>query len=328
MELPLRLKWLGGETEPVCALLGRYHPLILISPAPRTPKTSAGLLALPAAFSSMWNLRSPEAARRGAELDAGAGRKFEFEELEPAGGTWSDAAVHEFYFKVYLKSVALRPLLGVPVCLYVEDLNRRLLDGDFVVFIRATAGGEVVAGCLLRRPRSREADGDVSLPGGLRLRDENIAEEGVLFFDLLAADPRFQDDGLARLMLARAAGWARRAGYGWLSTPPRSPVSVNSDGYDATWTFGAEGRPVFYGADGALLYCDLTRCSYLPRDIYYYADEPPGPCLYYVANACGERSQAVDMLNSVAGVRKRVYTRRPQLQRAIAEAGIECTLLG
>lgn len=327
MEHPLRLKWLGEQTEEICSLLGLYHPLILVSPTPRPRSTEAGLISLPTAFSRAWDVRPQETGRGLPEVDSGAGQGVQFEHLEAAGGARVSAAVHECYFKVYLKSIAVRGLRGVPSYVYIEELNQRLLSREFAVFIRATLGGEVVAGCLLRRASAGQTEDYAGLLDGPRAGDETDGAADVLFFDMMAFDGRFADGELARLTFSHAASWAQRNGYALLSTSPMPAIGVVSDTFDAAWAFGGAALPVLHRRGGALLYCDLTRCCYLPQDVYYFADEQPTPCLYYFANVSGEQSQAVSMLNSITGVRKHVYTRQPRLRQAVSQAGVDCTLL-
>jgi hypothetical protein len=327
MQLPLKLKWLGGQTEEICALLARHHPLILVSPAPRLPSTRAGVIPLPGTVSTAWDLRSPRMAKTLAGVGPVPGKGVGFEAMETASGARVQEAVHEFYFKIYLKSTALRRLHGVPFYLNIEGLHQRLLKREYEVFIRATLDREVVAGCLLRRASAGQAEDYRELLTGRGGEDYAGGERDVLVFDMLAIDERFGGE-LSQLTFAQAATWARSNGYTLLSTTPTSALVVSSDTLEPAWTFGGESVPVLHRRAGALLYCDLARCSHLPRDFFYIADEQPSPCLYYVANLSGGEPRAVRLLNSVTGIRKHVYTRRPQLWEAALGAGVDCTLLG
>lgn len=327
MEYPLRLKWLGEQTEEICSLLAPYHPLILVSPAPRRPDPAAGLIPLPVGISKVWDLRSEEGAAGLPDVGSGAGRGLRFEHVEAADGARLAAAVVECYFKVYLKSVAVRRLRGTPSYLYIEELNRRLLGREFAVFIRATLGGEVVAGCLLRHAPAEQAGDYAALLGRPGAEVESGAGSEVLFVDMLAFNQGFADGELARFTFSHAVTWARRNGYALLSTLQTQSLGVCSDTLDAAWAFGGEALPVSHGDGGAFLYCDPARCCYLPQDFYYFAGESASPCFYYFANAPGEGSQAVSLLKSVRGVRKHVYTRRPRLRQAVSQLGVECTLV-
>jgi hypothetical protein len=325
MDLPLKLKWLGDETENICEFLSPYQPLILISPVPHLSRKLDGLHLLPGAISQVWDLRVKSIARpviNQEELE-----KFTFEHFALCSGEDGYSAIFEFYFKVYLKSIALDYLLGVPFYIYIENLHQRLLNRELVVFTRVIFDGEVVGGCLLNRVSlGEEQEYRDSLNSSSTGVDPNV-EVKIVVLDIFAIDQRFAERGLTQLLLYQTAQWAQHNGYAALATAPMPAVHIDSGRDNMELMFGGEASLVRHQRPGALLYCDLARCCYLQHDFFYFTDEQPMPCLYYVANVLPDASKAIRLLNSIKGINKRVYTRHLNVQRVVAAAGLDCVLL-
>jgi hypothetical protein len=326
MEFPLRLKWLGTDTEEIYNLLTPFHPLILISLTPQLQKTPHGLIPLPASISNIWDLnsvgwqQSPHSTDR-ASTDNGEFR-FEQTTLSYVHKNFSD--IYEFYFQVYLKNSALRHLKGTASYNYIEWLHHALLENEFLAFIRAFSGDEVIAGCLLKRS-SPEALRDC------RERLEPPAPSGKtegLILDLMCMDVRFEGHGINELLISNAAQWAQQNGYSFLSTTQTAPLMMTSAEDNLILRGGHETIPVLHQKNSGLLYCDLHRCSYLRQDFYYYSYDESAPYIHYVANILPPFSQSVRLLNSIAKIEKRAYTRHPSMYSALSEAGIACELIG
>lgn len=324
MEFPLRLKWLGTETEEIYNLLTPFHPLILISPTPQLQKTPHGLIPLPGSISNILDLcswkQSPQSAERVSDDDG----EFRFEQITLSYVHKNFSDIYGFYFQVYLKNSALYHLKGTASYNYIEWLHHALLENEFLAFIRAFSGDEVVAGCLLKR----------SSPEALRECRERLEPpaprgetEGVIL-DLMCTDVRFEGHRINELLISNAAQWAQQNGYSFLSTNKTAPLLMTSAKDNLILRGDHETIPVLHQKNSSLLYCDLHRCSYLAQDFYYYSYYESEPYIHYVANIMPPFSQSVRLLNSIAKIEKRAYTRHPSMYRALSEAGIACELIG
>lgn len=325
MDIPLKLKWLGDETENICEFLSPYQPLILISPVPHLRRKLDGLLSLPGAISQIWDLRLRSITR--PVINQEELKKFTFEHFALPSGPEAYSAIFEFYFKVYLNSIALDYLLGVPFYMFIENLHQRLLNRELIVFTCVSFDGEVVGGCLLNRVSSGE---EQNYRDSLNSTSTDVApniEMNIAVLDMFAIDQRFADQGLTQLLLYQTAQWAQQNCFAALATAPMTALQVNSRRDNMDLVFGGEASLVLHKRPDALLYCDLARCSYLPYDFFYFTNEEPTPCLSYVANVVTEKSKAISMLNSITGIKKQVYTRHLNMQRIISAAGLDCVLL-
>jgi len=325
MQLPLKIKWCGGETEEILLMLAAWHPLILIGSVPPLPEVPHGLALLPARVSRVWDLVDGEAISSVFGADGGAPPEGEFEfrcvDLSHAGGDAS--MLYDFYFKIYLPSTALGVKYTFSPYVYVEPLHDRLLRRRFAAFVGTFQRGELVGGCLLKR----------ASPGRRTPRAERsnapdaCGEAGHVVLDLLAVGAQFEGTSLRRSLFERAAEWARSSGYSFLVTNPAQPLHKFSDGVDATWLEGSRTRPVYEDGPPSLLYCDPERCAHLGEDFYYFCLAGGAPALHYFANTAPGHTRAVPFLNSVEGVERRAYTRHARVRRAIEDAGIACTLV-
>ncbi len=206
---------------------------------------------------------------------------------------------------------------------YIERLHQELLHRKFVAFSRVLLAGEVVAGCLLKRPPiQRQLEYKDFLGDSTGEEDE-----GVLNLDLLCSDGRLGDAGLEQLVIAHAAEWAREAGYSLLAAGPASALTILTDKVDLNWTLASKAVPILHNRISSILYCDLARCSYLPYDFYYYCYEGDRACLHYIVNVMPDSSPVVRFLNSTTGIDKRVYTRHGLVQDMVSESGIDCALI-
>lgn len=320
MKLPLKLKWLGAETGEVCASLAPYQPLIHVYRAPRLRELTHGLTALPYSVTRVIDLHDAAARADGGPEEDG-GTAFEVSRLEYTSRELS--SVYEFYFEVYSKSTALGYLRGQALYTYAEWLHRDLLGQRFVAFARAFVGREVAAGCLLKRFSPASAYDGQGPPD----EDGALDEENTVGVALCAAHPRFAGPALYTSLLARVAGWAGREGYSFLAAAAEPGLVVDGGRDDAAWLFDSATTPVLHRGVGALLYCDLSRCSYLPHDFYFYSCDSAEPCLHYVANVLPDASRAVPFLSSLKGIRKLAHTRHAETRGELSQAGFDCELL-
>lgn len=321
MNLPFKLKWLGPETEDACASLAPYQPLIHVQRAPAHCEPIRDLTALPYSVTRVIDLSDAPRADDDRAPENGRGPTFEVSRLEYTSRELS--SVYEFYFEVYSKSTALAYLRGQALYTYVEWLHQDLLAQRFVAFARAFADRKVVAGCLLKRFSASGAyDGE-----GPPEEDSALREENTVGVALCAAHPQHASPELYTSLLARAGEWARREGYSFLAAASEPGLVVDGGRENAAWLFGSKTKPFLHRGVGALLYCDLGRCSYLPRDFYFYSCEGTEPCLHYVANVSPGASRAVPFLSSLKGIRKLAHTRRGETRGVLSKAGFDCELL-
>jgi hypothetical protein len=284
-----------------------------------------GLLSLPGAISQIWDLRSRSISL--PVIDQEELEKFTFEHFAFSSGPEFYAAIFEFYFKVYLKSIALDYLFGVPFYIFIENLHQRLLNQKFIVFTRVAFDGEVVGGCLLNSVSpGEEQNYRDSLNSSSKDVDPNV-EVKIAILDMFAIDQRFADQGLTQLLFYQTAQWARHNGFAALATGLMNALHVDSVRVNMDLVFAGESSLVRHKRPDALLYCDLARSCYLPHDLFYFTNEQPTPCLVYVANIVAEKSKIMRRLNSITGIKKQVYTRHLNIQRFVSAADIDCVLL-
>jgi hypothetical protein len=324
MKFPLKLKWLGQETERICALLATYQPLILVSPVLKTEKALHDLKPLPYRVSKLLNLcESNNDALFNACFEPKANNRVAVEIIKLEYTEKELALIYEFYFQVYLKNISLGYLRGHTSYTYIEWLHQELLDRQFIAFVRMIFMGQVIGGCLLRRLSPAALSEHNALPETtLHLTEWDIVE-----IALFSGNAQFKDLELERLLLSHVAQWSRQEDYSFLSVTMEPGLIVDSDKENARWLDGVRLKPVLHDRLTSFLYCDLHRCSYLARDFHYYSYEEGEPCLHYIANVLPDFSQSLSFMNSLSGIKKIAYTRQLEMHTLLSNAGVECQLL-
>ena len=313
LQIPFRLKWLGSETAEVCRLISSYQPLIYISPVPALSPVPEGMVRLPGAVFSRWDLRVEhplkDAAGRAAQHRE---RDIVFDTTDRFEESRAYASIYDLYFKVYVKQTAFGLLAGTTSYSDVEALHRKLLERRVALMTRAFSNSELVGGCLIAG--LHDGAGDAAGCEG---------EASVAAIDLLCGDVRLRGAGLIARILAEAARQARRLGFTCLQTNAQAPLAVSSANQDFGWLPAGEAATIAASNTSALLYCDLNRCSYLARDIYFYEGHGGTLSVTYVANEIPGAASALAFLNSIAGLDMRVYTRKERVHRRLSEMNVE-----
>jgi hypothetical protein len=317
MPVPLRLKWLGRETEEVCSLIAPFHPLILVSPVPRDHRLDfcLGLIPLPLKICRVFELREKQAVP-----PATGSEDLVFEALELADKPESAAALYQFYFDVYLRNSALKQDRKTSDYRYLEPFHLALLEHRFIVLIRALRSGRTVAGLLLRRPTSVELK---SYRENLHC-SRSIEETDLAIVDVLSTGA--SSGNMMRALVQHAAQWARESGNSFLSSLPVAALFTAEHENEEDCAVENEAITVWQNGASALLYCDISRCSYFETDVYYYSLCGKDLSLNYVANVLPQQS-VIRLLKSTPHVKKKVYTRHPKMRAALLDAGIECEFL-
>jgi hypothetical protein len=315
MEIPLKLKWLGKETGELCNLIAPFHPLILISPVPylQSSEVPPGLLQLPRKIFQVWDLRNQE---------NGSTDDLALESLDMNYDSKNFAALYEFYFEVYLKNVALGEVWGTTEYHSIETFHRALLEQQFVALLHLHRDSQPVASLLLRNASTVELNAcRDALAGSVSIQQTDIA-----VIDVVCNRTQRHGASTTHSIARRAAGWAKDAGYSFLAFPANS-LHTGASENDADWSVADfEMLTVSQPGTSALLYCDLSRCSYFSKDVYYYSLDEQRLSLNYVANVQPTRSRIGWLLNSKQ-VEKKIYTRHGNVRAALSDAGINCEFL-
>lgn len=314
MKIPLKLKWLGKETGELCDLLSPFHPMILVSPAPhlRTPDLPAGFVCLPHRICRVVDLRRTDFV---SVYDRG---DLPFDVFELRDQPQSFSTIYEFYFEVYLRNSTLQHAPNVSSYHYFETFYSILLERRFIALIRGSFKDGTVAALLLRQPTAVELNAYRARLG------PGTSTKEVAIVDVLSVDAGSKN---LKSLVQRAVEWARDAGYNFLSSLPANALVTDGNESHDDWILENENVTVWQEEKTALLYCDLRRCSYLPKDIYFYSFSGTEVLLHYVANVLPRNSGVLRLLNSTVDLNKRVYTRHAPVRAALSAAGIECEFL-
>ena len=311
MEIPLKLKWLGKETNELCDLLSPFHPVILVSPAPHlsTEDLPAGFIRLPHKICRVLDLRRSDFVSTFDRDD------LTVDVIELNDGPRNFSTIYEFYFEVYLRNSALQQAPSVSNYYYLEPFYSNLLDRRFIALVHGVYEDRMVAGLLLRHPTAVELDA---------YRARLSPDASIAIVDVLSTGAGSKH---VKPLVRRASEWARDAGYSFLSSRPANALVTDGNDKHDDWILESENITVWQEDTNALLYCDLRRCSYFSNDIYFYSFSGDELSLHYVANVLPRYSGILRLLSSTNDLDKRIYTRHAPVRAALSAAGIECEFL-